>query len=145
MKGKSTRKVMALFLVLAMALALAPLSAFAAAPVVRRQENALELKSGQSGTFQGRSGIVDDWDALFWYKIQLPAASKVVISINVPAAPDDTTNVAYIFVKTSNTANEVKRYVDGVGGVAGLTLEQSFEVGNLWDLGQVATRTGTYY
>jgi len=121
MKMKFTRNVLALLLVLVMTLALAPFTALAVTPGVRR-EDAAELKAGQTGTFQGLSGIEDDWDAHFWFKFQLSAAGKVVITLDVPSAPIDHTNVAYVFVTAGDTANEMNRYVDGFGEIKGTNL-----------------------
>jgi hypothetical protein len=143
MKKKSARNVLALLLAFAMTLAFAPLTVSAVAPGVT-QESAVELKVGQIGTFGGLSGIMDDWDAHFWYKFQLSSASKVVITQNVPAAPIDHTNWAYVFVTASDTVNEMNRYVDGFGDIKGINLEQGFEAGNLGD-SRVITRTATYY
>ena len=145
MKNKLARNILALLLVSAMTLAFAPLAVSAASATPGgTQESAVELKVGQTGTFGALSGIEDDLDTFYWYKFQLSAASKVVITQNVPAAPIGHTNWTYVLVTTENTVNEMNKYVDGFGVIKGINLEQGFEAGNLDD-SRVITRTATYY
>ena len=76
MKQKFTRSVLALSLAVAIALAVTPLTAYAAPSI--EKADAMELKAGQSDTFTG----YDDRGS-YWYKFELKSASKVVITFSL--------------------------------------------------------------
>ena len=138
MKKKSSRNVLALSLALAIVLAIAPLAALAAPG--KSKESAMELKAGQSDTFTGEPND----DPFYWYKFELKAASKVVITASLSAASDNNVATIIVFDYSNDVRGEMRSYVVPKGSVAESSYEQTFTIGVQQDE-RPLSRTGTYY
>ena len=128
------KKTISIILALAMCLSLITITATAAPG--SDKESAIELRAGQSGTFTNQGG--------WWYRFQLSAASKVVITASLNTVPDNNAATIIVFDYSNDVRNEMRGYVVPKGSVADTTYDQAFRIGVQED-GRPLSRTGTYY